>query len=39
MAIAKGWKPLVLPSMLVGIWGYVMGTYLGIAVGNFLLGL
>jgi uncharacterized membrane protein len=37
MAIAKGWKDLVLPALLVGIWGYVIGTYLGLIVGNFLL--
>lgn len=36
MAIAKGWKDLVLPALLVGIWGYVIGTYLGLIVGNVL---
>jgi uncharacterized membrane protein len=36
LAIAKGWKDLVLPSILVGIWGYVIGTYLGLLVGNLL---
>ena len=36
MAIAKGWKELVLPALLVGIWGYVIGTYLGLVVGNLL---
>jgi len=39
MAIAKGWKTLVLPALLVGIWGYVIGTYLGIIVGNVLLAI
>lgn len=39
MAIAKGWKALVLPALLVGIWGYVIGTYLGIIVGNILLAI
>ena len=39
MAIAKGWKALVLPGMLVGLWGYVIGTYLGIIVGNILLAI
>jgi uncharacterized membrane protein len=33
MAIAKGWTPLVLPAFLVGIWGYVIGTHLGLLVG------
>ncbi len=37
MAIAKGWPKLVLPSLLVGIWGYVIGTLLGILVGKMLL--
>ena len=37
MSIAKGWKELVLPSLLVGIWGYVIGTYLGVIVGNLLM--
>lgn len=37
MAIAKGWPKLVLPSLLVGIWGYVIGTFLGILVGKTLL--
>ena len=36
MAIAKGWKDLVLPALLVGIWGYVIGTYLGVIIGNLL---
>lgn len=37
MAIAKGWNALVLPAFLVGIWGYAVGTYLGLLVG-WLLG-
>ncbi len=37
MAIAKGWPKLVLPTLLVGIWGYVIGTFLGVLVGNTLL--
>lgn len=36
MAIAKGWTPLVLPSILVGVWGYVIGTPLGLAAGRLL---
>ncbi len=39
MAIAKGWPKLVLPALLVGIWGYVIGTPLGIAVGRMLAGM
>src|SRR5690606_7917029 len=33
-AIAKGWDDLVLPALLVGLWGYVIGTGLGLAVGT-----
>jgi uncharacterized membrane protein len=36
MAIAKGWPKLVLPALLAGIWGYVIGTFLGILVGKML---
>ena len=39
MAIAKGYRALVLPAFLVGIWGYVIGLYLGLIVANALLGL
>ena len=38
MAIAKGWSELVLPALLVGIWGYVIGTFLGVTLGQVLLG-
>ncbi|MHB8861578.1 MAG: DUF819 family protein [Pirellulaceae bacterium] len=36
MAIAKGWPALVVPAILVGIWGYTIGTVLGVTVGEFL---
>lgn len=36
MAIAKGWDRLVLPGLLVGIWGYAIGTFLGVLVGEAL---
>jgi uncharacterized membrane protein len=36
MAISMGWSRLVLPALLVGIWGYAIGTALGLAVGQFL---
>ncbi len=32
MAIAKGWPRLVLPAVLVGIWGYVIGTAMGLLI-------
>lgn len=37
MAIAKGWTDLVVPAILIGVWGYVIGNYLGLFVGNVLL--
>ncbi len=36
MAISQGWSRLVGPSMLVGTFGYVIGTWLGIIVGSFM---
>jgi len=36
MAIARGWPRLVLPALLVGLWGYVIGTFLGIVVTETL---
>lgn len=37
MAISKGWTSLVGPSILVAVFGYIIGNYLGIIVGNILL--
>jgi len=36
IAIAKKWTKLILPAFLVGIWGYVIGTYLGVITGKVL---
>jgi uncharacterized membrane protein len=36
MAISLGWSRLVLPGLLVGIWGYTIGTAVGLAVGELL---
>jgi uncharacterized membrane protein len=36
MAISMGWSKLVLPALLIGIWGYTIGTALGLAVGEIL---
>lgn len=36
MAISQGWVRLIGPCMLVGTFGYVIGTYLGIIVGSIL---
>ena len=36
MAISQGWVKLIGPCMLVGTFGYVIGTWLGILVGSIL---
>ena len=36
MAIAQGWTRLVGPAMLVGTFGYAIGTYIGIIVGSMV---
>lgn len=36
MAISQGWVKLVGPCMLVGTFGYVIGTWLGILAGSLL---
>src|SRR5690606_29894257 len=36
MAISCGWSRLVLPALLLGIWGYVIGTPSGIMIIEFL---
>jgi uncharacterized membrane protein len=36
MAVSLGWSKLVLPALLVGIWGYTIGTAVGLAVGEVL---
>ncbi|MEQ2009862.1 MAG: DUF819 family protein, partial [Limisphaerales bacterium] len=37
MAASKGWNKLVLPGLLAGIWGYIIGTAIGIATTNGLM--
>jgi len=32
MAVSMGWPRLVTPALLIGLWGYVVGTALGVAV-------
>ena len=39
MAVSAGWSRLVLPGLLAGVWGYVIGTFIGIAVAEALLRL
>lgn len=36
MAISQGWSKLVGPVMLVGTFGYVIGTYAGVIIGTLL---
>lgn len=36
MAISKGWNRLVLPGLLIGLWGYITGTFFGIVVVEIL---
>ena len=36
MAISKGWSALVLPGILAGLWGYIIGTFIGILVTETL---
>ena len=36
VAISAGWPRLILPGLLVGIWGYVVGTPIGIIVLELL---
>jgi len=37
MAVSTGWSKLVLPGVLAAIWGYVIGTFVGIVVAEILL--
>lgn len=36
MAIAKGWNALIIPTILVGTLGYVLGNYYGIFAGTLV---
>jgi uncharacterized membrane protein len=36
LAVSAGWPRLVLPGILVGIWGYVIGTPVGVVVAEWL---
>lgn len=37
MATAKGWSSIVVPGILVGIFGISIATFLGIGFGNLVL--
>lgn len=36
MAVGLGWNKLVIPALLVGLWGYVIGSYAGIVFANII---
>ena len=36
IAISQGWRSLVTPAIMVGVLGYVIGTFIGVAVAAFL---
>ncbi len=36
IAISQGWRSLVTPAIMTGIFGYVIGTFIGVAVAGFL---
>ena len=36
IAISKQWNKLIIPSMMVGVWGYIIGNYIGYLIGIFL---
>ena len=39
VAVAGGWRSLVLPGILVGLLGYAVGTYVGIGIAGAVRGL
>lgn len=38
-AIGKGWTALIAPGILLGVFGYVIGNYLGVVVYNIVIGM
>ncbi|MBQ4650964.1 MAG: DUF819 family protein [Firmicutes bacterium] len=36
MAVSLGWNKMVVPALLVGLWGYVIGSYCGIFFANMI---
>ncbi len=38
LAIGKGWSALIAPGILLGVFGYVIGNYLGVMIYNLVIG-
>jgi uncharacterized membrane protein len=36
VAISKNWHNLIVPSLMLGVWGYVIGNYIGYLMGILL---
>jgi uncharacterized membrane protein len=36
LAASKGWQPLIAPGILVGMFGYAIGTFIGVAIAALL---
>lgn len=34
LSISMGWKKMIVPGILVGLYGYIIGNYIGVLVGN-----
>lgn len=39
IAISKSWRALIVPALLTGVWGYVIGNYIGYLMGLALAAL
>ena len=37
MAAAKNWRSLLIPSLLIGVFGYSVATFIGLGVGHMIL--
>lgn len=35
-SINRGWNAMIVPGILVGLWGYSIGNYIGIIAGNII---
>jgi uncharacterized membrane protein len=36
IAVSQGWRSLVTPAIMTGVFGYVIGTFIGVALAAFL---